>query len=187
MNTYIFSNCAKSTPAEYGKHLVDTIPLDARLILLNRGNMYYRVREFKKYTNQNFILRDCHVRGTTSFFGLQDLVLSGWTKYINDIVLFEPNKDEASAEITMLKKDETIMRKRVNTPWMLDYASKTGGKQATTGFSAYHIVQNIYGVAPKDIVLVNFYGNEDNSTCKHASHDWSFEDTWLKDKNRIFI
>ena len=42
-------------------------------------------------------------------------------------------------------------------------------------------------IKPEDIVLVNFYGNKDNSTCKYNGHNWDFEDEWLQDKQRLFI
>ena len=38
MKTYIFSNCTKSSIPTYARRLLEHVPVDARLILLNKGN-----------------------------------------------------------------------------------------------------------------------------------------------------
>lgn len=184
MKTYIFSNCRKNDFAMYGRMLLAKVPLDSRLILLNRGEVYYKVKEFTKYPNQNFIMRGCGTHGLEDYFGLTDLIAGGRKDIVNDVILFRPLLDKAYLSIG--HKDEHVERKTIETPWMVDYHKATNGKYATTGYSAYYLVQTIYDVKPEDIVLVNFYGNNDRSTYKDSVHNWSYEDTWLKDKNRIY-
>lgn len=183
MKTYIFSNCAKNDVETYGKNLLAKVPLDSKLILLNKGNVYYKVKEFKEYKDQNFIMRSCGTHGLYSFFGMQDIL--GAAHRINDIIFFQPHTKDA--RILIGHKDESVDEKVIDIPWMEEYTKATNGNFATTGYSAYYLVQQIYGVKPEDIVLVNFYGNADNSTYKDGTHNWSYEDKWIQDKTRIFL
>ena len=184
MNTYIFSNCAKSTTSEYTKNLLENVPLDSKLILLNRGNIYWKISAFYKYPNQSFILRKGYTHGLAGYFGLVDLV--GSQRPVQDIILIDGGPAE-KMKIKIGRNDNTVEDKTINTPWFNEYVEKTGGSLPTTGFCAYYLVQDLYNVNPDEIILVNFYGNEDSSTGKVKIHNWDYEDEWLKDKNRIFI
>lgn len=185
MKTYIFSNCRKNDFATYGKILLARVPLDSRLVLLNRGEVYYKVKEFDKYPNQVFIMRGCGTHGLETYFGMTELISNNRKKIVNDVILFQPMND--STILLIGHKNGKVENKSCKTfPWMDEYRKVTNGNFATTGYSAYYLVQDIYGVKPEDIVLVNFYGNNDRSTYKDAIHNWSYEDAWLKDKNRIY-
>lgn len=184
MRTYIFSNCKKTDFQEYGKNLLAKVSKDSRLILLNQGLVYYKVPEFKQYPNQNFILRCGSTHGLIMYFGETNLIGTDRNKLVSDVILYRPALK--TAELTIGRKDNTVEKRTVDIPWMEDYYRATNGKYATTGYSAYYLVQTLYGVKPEDIVLVNFYGNSDMSTTKDITHNWNYEDTWLKDKNRIY-
>ena len=184
MKAFIFSNCRKNDIATYGKNLIAKVPKDALLVILNKGNVYYHVKEFAAYPNQVMILRSCGTHGLQGFFGLQDLVGSGRNQVIKEVVCFAPQTD--TANLIIGKKDETVERKTIQIPWMKAYEKATGGKAATTGYAAYFLVQELYKIKKEDITLVNFYGNADSSTGKWNGHDWSYEDRWLRDKKRIY-
>ena len=184
MKTYIFSNCKKNDFTTYGQNLLNKVPVDSRIVILNKGEVYYHIKEFKNYPNQIMILRSCGTHGLCSYFGLQNLVGSPQEKLITDVVCFRPVDDIAFLEIGHHDGSTSCLKQDI--PWMVEYRKATDGKDATTGYSAYYLVQDLYGVKPEDIVLVNFYGNNDSSTGKWSGHAWSYEDKWLQDKHRIY-
>lgn len=184
MKAFIFSNCKKNDLATHGKNLLAKVPKDALLVILNKGNVYYKVKEFTQYKNQIIILRSCGSHGLQGFFGLQDLVGSGRNQYIKEVICFAPQTE--TADVIIGKKDETVEKKQIKIPWMKKYEEATNGKAATTGYAAYYLIQDLYGIKPDDITLVNFYGNADSSTGKWNGHDWSYEDTWIHGRKRIF-
>lgn len=187
MKTYIFSNCKKTDTETYAKNLLRQVPTDAPIVLLNRGNVYYQVKEFLQYKNQVLIMRQCHSHGIYGFFGLEDLVSNfEYRKVLKEIIgLSFEKKAEATLTMGIGFKEEKLVTRKIPALWAVTYRNATK-KEATTGYAAYHLVQTLYRVKPEDIVLVNFYGSADNSTPKWCGHNWDFEDKWLKDKNRIY-
>ena len=183
MKTYIFSNCRKTDLKTYEKNLLANVPRDARIIILNKGEVYYQIPGFKNYPNQNLILRSCGTHGLCGFFGFHNVIGREQNQWINDIICFRPVYDIGYMEIG--HKDNSVSKFELRMPWMVEYHNATG-KEATTGYAAYYLVQDIYNTNPDDIFLVNFYGNNDTSTCKWDGHAWNYEDQWLKDKQRIY-
>lgn len=184
MKTYIFSNCKKNDFKTYGRNLLAKVPKDARLIILNQGNVYYHVPEFDQYPNQNFIMRCGSTHGLECYFGSYALIGSRRNKMVSDVIWFRPAT--STARILIGHKNNQVDQLTLEIPWMEEYHKKTNGNFATTGYSAYYLVQDIYKVNPDDIYLVNFYGNSDSSTTKDPEHNWNYEDQWLKDKQRIY-
>ena len=184
MKTYIFSNCKKTDFKTYGHNLLAKVPKDARLIILNQGNVYYNVPEFKQYPNQNFIMRGGGTHGLECYFGSYALIGTDRNNLVSDVIWFRPSIK--TARLLIGHKDNHVDDLTIDTPWMEEYYKQTNGHHATTGYSAYFLVQDIYHVKPEDIYLVNFYGNNDTSTNKDPEHNWNYEDQWLKDKQRIY-
>lgn len=192
MKTYIFSNCKKSDEETYAKNLFKAIDPSDRLVVLNRGNVFFGVltdnkEEFKKYTNMHTIHRAYDAYGVIGYFGLYD----SWRlrRFFQSITTYHPywNPDHDLAHVvTGTKGSDDPNDRELTLPWMRDYFKATG-KTPTTGYSAYYLSQQLYGCEEKDIILVNFYGNEDNSTSKVDDHAWAYENDWLKGKNRIFL
>ena len=184
MKTYIFSNCKKNDLKTYEKNLLEKIPLDSRLVILNKGEVYYQIKAFNKYKNQIMILRTCGSHGLRGYFGLQNIVGTDRVKIVSDIICFDPRGSLSALQIG--HRDGTVDEKLIKTPWNNEYEAATKGKAVTTGYAAYYLVQDLYDVKPEDIYLVNFYGNNDASTDKWNGHAWDFEDKWLQDKQRIY-
>lgn len=183
MKTYIFANCKKNEFNTYSKNLQDKVPKDARLVILNRGAVYYKVPMFKEYKNQVLMMRKCMVNGISGFFGLETLADDGvHVPLFQEIIGVDPGD---TTILTIGHKDKTSEIKKIATPWVTEY-NKITGKEVTTGYAAYYLVQDLYGEKPEDIYLVNFYGNNDKSTGKWYGHAWDYEDKWLKDKQRIY-
>lgn len=188
MKTYIFSNCKKSDNRIYAANLLKNVPKDAFLVNLNRGNVYYQIPEFKNYPNQTFICRQYFTYGVDGYFGLDSICSYAAVRHYDKIYLFNPDAMSGkTAKLIIGYRDGHTENKVIDTPWMEEYFNKTGGKISTTGYAAYYLVQQLLGIKPEDITLVNFYGNSDNSTNKYIGHNWDFEDKWLQDKQRLFI
>ena len=186
MKTYIFSNCKKTDNKTFAKNLLARVPKDAQLIILNRGNVYFQIPEFKQYPNQIFICRQYSVFGIDGYFGTDNLCSYSGIRPFHTVVLFNPIFGTDKAKLIIGRRDKSPEHKEIEVPWMKTYQDATG-KSATSGYSAYYLVQQLFNVKPEDIILVNFYGNEDNSTNKYKGHDWSFEDRWNKDKMKLFL
>ena len=189
MKTFIFSNCKKSDNETFVKNVQSQIPLeDTRLVFLNRGLTFWPNKELWSHPNIVFILHEFPVLGLSGYWGLQDIFEHEPEFPMQEVVLFRPLPGWEYAELNIGRKNITnpFSSVKVKTPWVKQYEKDNPGKGPTTGMSAFFFVQLLYGAKPEDIVLVNFYGNDDNSTPKFNSHNWDFEDKWVKQQQRIF-
>lgn len=192
MKTYIFSNCKKSDIDVYAEKLFKTVKVTDRLIILNKGNVFYQLlpkyeSKLKKYQNIHTLHRNIEIYGVTEYFGLLDTFKH--RKLFSSIITFCPEEklkfNTAKIQIGCRKTNASIT-KHLMIPWLYEYHEATG-KIPTTGYAAYYLAKQLFDCKPEDIILVNYYGDNDNSTNKFEGHDWSFENEWLKKKNRIFL
>ena len=134
-----------------------------------------------------FILHEFPVFGLSGYWGLQEIFSHDPEFPMQEVILFKPLPGWEYAELKIGRK-RSLAKTTVTlkTPWIKQYEKIFPGRGPTSGMCAYFFVQSLYGAKPEDIVLVNFYGNDDNSTPKFTSHNWDFEDQWAKQQNRIF-
>ena len=185
MKCYIFSNCLKSSPADYRAKVkkLNIMPED-HLIFLNKGNLLYPYRDyFNQFKHIHMVMRNCKRFGIPSYFGFDDAY-----EYAH---LFEDvcGVTADTAEVTLVRgkydKTNSCKTSTIHSDKVQEYIDKTKCVP-TTGYLAYYLAPILTGVKETGIILVNFYGNNDNSTGKWNGHAWSFEDEWLKGRIRVF-
>lgn len=192
MKTYIFSNCKKSDDETYTEKLLKIVKPTDQLIILNKGTVFFGIVRknrdiFKNFKNINTLHREIRINGALGFFGIQDMV--SFEKLIQSTTTCDVWLDEHHHYAHICKGTKGIPQvsnRIIELPELQQYFDKTG-KIPTTGFVSYYLVPKLYHCKKQDITLVNFYGNEDNSTNKAVVHAWNYENEWLKDKKRIFI
>ena len=189
MKTYIFSNCKKTDNATFVKSIKEQISEDDRLVFLNRGLTFWPNKEIWDYPNIVFILHEFPVLGLSGYWGLQEIFSHDPVFPMQEVILFKPLPGWEYSELQIGRRNTTnpLTTLKVHTPWIKGYRDAYPGKGPTTGMCAYYFVQMLYGATPKDIILVNFYGNDDNSTPKFPSHNWDLEDAWAKQQQCIFL
>jgi len=183
MRCYIFSNCLKSTKEEYLENVkkLGIKPSD-HLIFLNKGNLLYPFEDyFKQFKHIHILMRNCGRFGLNSYFGFDSAY--------EHSTLFETMNTIATSRLGILlvigKPKGTCKSYNIANTKIVKYINSTHCTP-TTGYLAYYAATTMTPAKDSDIVLVNFYGNDDNSTTKWKGHDWSFEDEWLQDKTRVF-
>lgn len=191
MKTYIFSNCKKTSINAYANSIFKVIKVTDRIIVLNKGTVFYQLlpkykAKLEKYKDIHTFHRNFGIYGIDGYFGLSNA--SEHRELINSIITFNrDDEDFNTAEVQIgYRETKCSETKQVSIPWLFEY-HKVTKKLPTTGYVAYYLVQQLFNCKPEDIVLVNFYGNNDNSTAKAVDHDWKYENQWLKKKNRIFL
>lgn len=185
MKCFIFSNCLKSTPDDFLNNVKKlNIYTEDILIFLNKGKLIYPYKEyFAQFKHKHLFMRNCKRFGISSFFGFNTAFDNPETfETVNGItgdspeIIIQRGKYQVSSS-TIIKFTHPDIQK---------YFNNINGIKPTTGYLAYYIVMKLFSIKESDIILVNFYGNLDNSTYKWKNHNWSFEDTWLQSKNRVF-
>lgn len=188
---YLFSNCDHLGGNLKYKSILDKkiIPRKGDMIFLlntcqplKMAFKYFDYQKWQKDISINVIMRSFWYRNITSYWGLEQIVKK--PEIYNDLYTIQSDP-EPNLQRFKLSGDIENLNNQINWSFSKNYPYENKYFSPTTGYFAVNILEQLF----KDyqLILVDFYGDLDNSSTKFSGHNWKFENEWLKTKNRIFI